>query len=177
MKTKTIKLYEYSELTPEAQKRAFEHWREHSFDDYGLQVHMDNAIEPLLEQHGIVPVSTADKKYDSKHAMIWYSLSNCQGDGVMFEGTFTWKNWTVNIQQRGHYYHSMSKVIELSNDSGDEPTEEDEKAFEAIYQDICAVLEKSGYSYIEEVQSEAYFIEECNANEWTFRSNGEREDI
>lgn len=177
MKTKTIKLYEYAELTPEAKEKALAHYREHNFDSYGLQVHLDNEIEVLLEKHGIVPVSTADKKCDSKYAKIYFSLAHCQGDGVMFENTFTWKKWTVNIKQSGHYYHSYSKVIELSNDNGDEPTEAEEGAFEAIYQEICKALEKAGYSYIEDMESEAHFIEECNNNEWTFREDGTREDV
>lgn len=177
MKQKTITLYEYSELSPEAKKRAHERYINKDFDEYALQVHLDNAIEPLLEKHGITPVSTADKKYPSTHAKIYYSLANCQGDGAMFEGTFTWNHWTVNIKQSGHYYHSQSKVIVLSNDNGDEPTEKDENAFEVIYQAICKELEREGYAQIEDLQSEAYFIEECNANAWTFRENGTRENL
>jgi hypothetical protein len=177
MQQKTITLYEYSELSPEAKKRAHETYVNSSFDDYALQVHLDNFIEELLEKNGIVPVSTADKKYASTHAKIYYSLSHSQGDGAMFEGTFTWKKWTVNIKQSGHYYHSNSKVIELSNDNGDEPTEKDEEAFEKVYQAICKELEREGYSQIEDLQSEAYFIEECNANEWTFREDGTQEQL
>jgi len=177
MKTKTITLYEYSELSPESKKRAHEHYINEDFDGYALQVYLDNAIEPLLEKYKIVPVSTADKKYASKYAKIYYSLAHRQGDGAMFEGTFTWKKWTVNIKQSGHYYHSNSKVIELSNDNGDEPTEADENAFEIIYQAICKELEREGYAQIEDLQSEAYFIEECNANEWTFREDGTLENL
>lgn len=176
MKTKTINLYEYGELSPEAQKIALEHYREHDFDTYGLQVHLDNEIEALLKNSGIVPVSTADRKYDSKYAKIYFSLSHSQGDGVMFEGTFTWKAWTVNIKQSGRYYHSNSKDIELY--FNDEPAENEhaKKDFETIYQSICKSLETKGYAYIEDMESEEHFIEECNANEWTFREDGTREE-
>lgn len=144
---------------------------------YGLQVHLDDEISTLLEENGIVPVSTADKKYASKYAKVYYSLGHCQGDGVMFEGTFEWKGWIVNVKHSGHYYHSHSKVIELSNDNGDEPTQADENAFEIIYQDICKRLEKTGYEYIDDVQTEEYFEEQCNANNWTFEEDGTMRNV
>ena len=177
MKTKTITLYEYSELSPEAKKLALEKWQDEDFDEYDLQVHLDNHIEGLLEKYKIVPVSTADKKYPSKHAQIYCSLSHSQGDGVMFEGTFAWKKWIVNIKQSGQYSHSYSKTVELSNDNGDEPTVKDENAFEKIYQTICKELEKEGYSQIEDITSESYLIEMCNANDITFRKNGIVENL
>ena len=173
MKTKTIKLYEYSELSPEAKKRAHQNYLNDFFDEQALQVHLDNEIEPLLKQYGIVPVSTADKKYDSKYAKIWYSLSNCQGDGVMFEGTFEWENHSITVKQSGHYNHSYSKTVEWNDHA---QSERQEERFEQVYQAICKKLEKEGYSFIDELQNEAYFIEECNANEWTFRENGVMEN-
>lgn len=181
MQQKTITLYEYSELSPEAKKRAHQHYVEQDFDGFALQVHLDNAIEPLLEQNGIVPVSTADKKHDSKYAKIYYSLSHSQGDGAMFEGTFSWKSYTVNIKHSGRYYHSQSKTIEIEGTDGFGHYDESEyeklyAEFEAIYQTICKELEREGYACIEDEQSEAHFIEDCNANEWTFREDGTRED-
>lgn len=168
MKTKEITLYEYSELSPQAKKKALDYHREHGFDTYDLQVHLDNLISDLLEKHKIKPA-------EGTYAKIYYSLSNSQGDGAMFEGTFDWKNYTVKIKQSGHYYHSNSKVIEIvgENEHGtyDAP-EADENAFEAIYQSICKELEKVGYEHIEDMESESYFIELCNANEWTFREDG-----
>lgn len=177
MKTKTINLYEYEELLPEAKEKALAHYREHNFEPFGLQVHLDNEIQTLLEQHGIKPISTADKKYDSKYAQIYYSLSSCQGDGVMFEGTFTWNGYTVNIKRAGRYYHSNSKCVEITDEEGNTvDTEEPYTAFEAIYQSICKELERQGYDYIEDMESEAYFIELCNDNGYTFREDGTMEN-
>lgn len=175
MKEKTIKLYEYAELSPRAKERAYQNWQEY-FDGYGLQVHLDNEIERLLEQHKIVPVSTADKKYDSKYAKLYYSLAHCQGDGVMFEGTFTWKGYTVNVRHSGHYYHSYSKAVEITNSNGGESPEGFYNAFEKVYQKICKELEREGYAYIGNAQSEEAFIEDCNAYEWTFREDGTMEN-
>lgn len=177
MQQKTITLYEYSELSPESKKRAHENYIHEDFDGTALQVHLDNFIGELLEKHGIVPVSTADKKYESKYAKIFYSLSHSQGDGAMFEGTFHWKEYTVNIKQSGRYYHSNSKEITLYERDTLAENEVEEAAFEVIYQSICKELEREGYSQIEDLQSEAYFIEECNSNEWTFREDGTRENI
>lgn len=44
--------------------------------------------------------------------------------------------------------------------------------FENIYQSICVKLVKHGYQIIEDEMSEAHFIDECNANEWTFTEEG-----
>lgn len=176
MKTKTITLYEYSELSEKSKEKALEYYRENMFDHYGLQVEMDNAIEPLLEMHGIKPVATADRKYPSSFAKIYYSLSNSQGDGAMFEGTFEWntgtRTITVNVKQSGRYYHSHSKEVDMP-----EASEAECARFEKIYQSICEELERVGYAYIEDVQSEAHFIEDCNVFEWLFREDGTREDL
>lgn len=180
MKTKTISLYEYSELSKEAKEKALAHYREHGFDSDGLRVYLDNQIEPLLEKHGIKPVSDI-KGHDSKYAKLYFSLSHCQGDGVMFENTFEWKQYTVYIQQIGRYYHSNSAQIEIqeTNNLGFHMDDEhvDVIAFDKIYQKICKELERDGYEYVEDMESEEHFIEECNANEWTFRENGTREDL
>lgn len=184
MKEITIKLYEYAELSKKAQEKAHAEYLEHSYDDTYLQVTLDNDLSDLLEQYEIVPVSTADKKYPSKYAQLYYSLSNSQGDGVMFEGTFIWKEWTVNIKQNGHYYHSNSKDIDmvvtdtLEHENG--PLIAPQKAyddFEVIYQKICEELETLGYSTIEDLRSEAYFVEECNANDWTFEKDGTMRNV
>ena len=98
----------------------------------------------------------------------------------MFEGKFTWGDYIVEVKHQGHYYHSYSKSVEMHKEIDGreiEPSEDEEKEFEETYQNICKELEKSGYAHIEDVQSEEYFIEECNANDWTFRENGTMENL
>lgn len=179
---KTIELYEYSELKPEAKEKALKNYKENDFDEFSLRVHLDNEIEELLQKYGIVPIQDL-KGYETKYAKVYYSLSHCQGDGVMFEGVFSfptetekegeqWKRYVVTVKQSGRYSHSNSKTVEVENDN-----EVVAKEFEQVYQKICKELEQSGYKHIEELQSEAYFIEECNANEWTFREDGTRENL
>lgn len=175
MKKKTINLYEYAELSPKAKEKALEKWRE-MFDSDGLRVHLDNHIEELLAKNGIKPVSDL-KGYATKYAKIYFSLAHCQGDGVMFEGVFKWKGYSVTIKQSGRYYHSRSKTVDMETAKGTPASEGTLERFEAIYQKICKELEREGYDEIENMESEAAFIEECNANEWTFRADGTLENL
>ena len=181
MKTKTIKLYEYSELSTKAKERALENYHKDGFDSYELQVHLDNEIEPLLEKHHITPVRD-DKGYPTTHARIYFSLSKCQGDGVMFENTFNVEiagnKYIAYISQSGHYYHKYSRNIDWRNEDGSDADEEsrDYKEFIKSYESICDALENKGYAYIEDMLSEEYFIEACNMNEWTFREDGRMEN-
>lgn len=178
MKTKEIKLYEYSELSKEAKEKALNDWNTHSFDDYELMVELDNYLDELLEQNDIQVIQDL-KGYESKHAKIYYSLGYSQGDGAMFEGVFMWGKLVARVKQSGHYYHFNSKEIELTDSTrdGEEATEEEYKAFDDLYVSICKKLEKRGYETIEDIQSEAHFIEDCNANEYTFREDGTMENL
>lgn len=169
MKTKIIKLYEYSELKPKAQKKALNDWNENSIEEYVLQVDLDNYLSDLMEDNKI-------KRAGSDYPKIWYSLGYSQGDGAMFEGTFQWKGYTINVKQSGHYYHAYSKDIEMTTDKKAGVSIQTSKKFEDVYIKICKALERRGYEIIEDMQSEAYFIEQCNANEYTFREDGTMEN-
>lgn len=169
MKTKTINLYEYSELSPEAKKKALDNWNEHN-DDPLMQSHMINLLKEKLDERGI--------KYDDS-IDVRYSLSYCQGDGFMFLGTFEWKKYTVYISHNNsRYYHSKTASIEIHEtdnlgfDIGDdyEPKVYDE--LETIYHAICKEMEQAGYNHIEWTMSEEYFLDACEANLYTFREDG-----
>jgi len=94
----------------------------------------------------------------------------------MFEGTFTWKKYTVHIKHSGHYYHSNSKSLEITylddNEDEQEADEETYTAFEELYKNICKELEDFGYKFIEDEDSEQSFIDACEANEYTFEIDG-----
>lgn len=141
MQTKTINLYEYSELSPKAKEKALSAWRVQSWDSYSLQVDLDNHIEGLLADRGIAPLADV-KGYATTHAKIYFSLSHSQGDGVMFEGTFEWGKYTVYITHKGRYYHSHSAQIEVqeSHNLGFHMDDDhkDVKKFEKMYHAICA---------------------------------------
>lgn len=160
--TRQIDLYSYQELSPKAKKRALSDWNEHN-DMPFLQSMLNDECGQLLKEHGI--------KCTSNHPVCLYSLSYCQGDGLMFEGSFTWKGQDVQIRHSGHYYHAFSKEIDAPSLSEREYAE-----FDTIYVVICKKLEKYGYQIIEDETSEAHFIDECNENEWTFTSDGKMDN-
>lgn len=170
MKTKTITLYEYSELSDKAKERALSDWNETN-DDPLMQSHMINLLKEELDERAI--------KYDEDSIDVRYSLSYCQGDGFMFEGELEWKKYTIYIKHSGHYYHSYSKSVEMQETDNlgfHIENEKDESEFEELYQEICKKMEQIGYEHIEWYTSEEVFIETCEANEYTFRENGEMEN-
>lgn len=159
MKTITIKLYEYEELTPEAKERALKDWNEDNNDPF-MQSHMINLLGEELDERGIKTESDPDVRY---------SLSNSQGDGFMFTGDFSYKGETVHVEHHDpHYYHS--RTAEFTYD--DSATEFYRNTFELIYRSICKEMEQKGYEHIEWIQSEEYFIDACESNEYTFEANG-----
>lgn len=167
MKTKTINLYEYQELSEEAKKKALRAWREDGIDEYLFQVLMDDHLATLLERNGVERATT-------DHPQIYYSLSYSQGDGAMFIGTFKWKGRDIAITQCDHHYcHSHTASIVETDENGEET--DPPQDFVELYHNICKDLEAFGYNTIEELESEERFIEEGNANEWTFREDGRLE--
>lgn len=172
MKTKTISLYEYSELSPKAKEKALSKWQE-TVDNPLLQSHMINVLKEKLEERGI--------KYDTDSIDVRYSLSNSQGDGFMFEGELVWGKYTIYIKHGGgRYYHSNSALVEVQETDNlgfhMDDDHEDVKKFDALYQEICKEMERIGYDEIEYEQSEESFINACEANEYTFREDGTMEN-
>lgn len=167
MKTKTINLYEYSELSDLAKKKALYDWNETNDDPY-MQPHMINLLKEKLDERGI--------KYDTDSINVYYSLSYCQGDGFMFEGILQWKGTEVHIKHQGHYYHSNSKQVSWYDKEGNECDPAREASFEKMYQEVCKEMEDRGYEHIEWITSAEVFEETCYANEWTFREDGKMEN-
>lgn len=178
MKTKTIELFDYEELDQKAKDKARQDWNQNNFDPYYVQVDLDNLADELLPKYGI-KVLTDLKGYETKHPRIYWSLSSCQGDGVVFEGVFEFEGQTVRVEHTGRYTHSYSKTVTWQDFTGEEKETEEEALagrFEEAYQKVCSELEKAGYQAIEGLESEEYFIETCNANEYTFRKDGTMEN-
>jgi hypothetical protein len=164
MKTIKIEAYTIDELSKEAKEKALDWFREMNDDLPYLEEGMEEKLGELLEKNQI-----------SGMGQVLYSLSNCQGDGAMFEGDFEWNHYNVNIKQSGHYYHSNSKVITITDEEGNEVTEnEPNEAFESIYQSICKELEKYGYQIIEDENSEESVMESIRANDYLFTKDGNR---
>jgi hypothetical protein len=172
MKIKTINVYEYSELSAPAKKRALQNWRDNN-EYFFLGGHLSNMLYEYLKDNKI------EKAEVTKDPKIYYSLSYCQGDGVMFEGSFTWRGWEIEVTHTGRYYHSKTASFIMNNP--DETEEEQDSTvkhdkalskFQAIYEKICDQLEKDGYQFMEEDDSEENFIIDCENNERTFNADG-----
>lgn len=170
MKTKTITLYEYSELSDKAKEKALNNWNEYN-DDPFMQSDMINLLKEKLKDRGI--------KYDADSIDVRYSLTHCQGDGFMFIGTVEWNGDTIHITQNDSYYcHMYTARFDLPEyQEYGEKQEKQLETFEAIYQEICKEMERIGYQHIKEFTSEESFMEACDANEYTFRENGVMENI
>lgn len=171
MKTKTINLYSLDELSKEAQEQAHAEWIKNN--DYSfLNDCLAELLHELLEENNIKDLSTTSTQ-------VLYSLSNNQGDGAMFQGSFQWEEQTISIEHSGRYYHSYSKEITFDDFVGEDKENEEEiiaGKFETIYQSICKKLEKYGYDWIECEDSFESFQSACEANDYTFLSTGEMEN-
>ncbi len=172
--TKEYTIYTVEELTQEARDKAHNKFNENN--DYSfLSDNLNERLHELLEENNIKDLNDTSKP-STKPTPVLYSLSNSQGDGAMFEGYFEWNDYTIKIKQSGHYSHSNSKTIEIyKDDEKGNAIDADEKVyteFEKIYQSICKELERIGYDFIEYEDSEENFLQQCEANEYTFLADG-----
>lgn len=127
-----------------------------------LSEEMRQELEYLISQE----VNIVD--FDIKN--IFYDLSNCQGDGAMFEGSWQYKYEDIlcycDFIHSGHYNHYNCKNIEISFDENVElGSEEYDNIYEQInnsYISICRELEKFGYSAIEEEDKRNIFFTAFN---------------
>lgn len=164
MKTKTIQLFSYEELSQEAKNKARSKWNETN-DNPLMQSHMINMLKEKLEERGIT--------YDTGSIDVRYSLGYNQGDGFMFEGIFTWKGKQIIIKHdASRYYHS--KTADFDYDDR-ELNYVELGQFKTVYESICKEMEQLGYDEIEYQQSEEVFAQECEANDYTFREDGTME--
>lgn len=171
--TKEYSLYNYDELSQEAQERALNDFRKDN-EYFFLSDCMNERLHELLKENNIKDTNDTSRA-GTTPTQVMYSLSYSQGDGAMFEGDFEWKGNNITVNHYGHYHHSNNKQVTFNDFSGEEKEQEEEKLaeeFEATYQKICKELERFGYNYIEYEDSEENFIEMCEANEWTFLSGG-----
>lgn len=165
MKTIETKVYTIDELSDKAKEKARE-WYKSGDDMPFLSEYLSEKLAELLKENGITYRDIPK---------VFYSLSYCQGDGAMFEGVVFWGDYTAKIKQSGHYYHYNSKAIDLLiSDGYDEAPDDKQKEFNEIYIDICRTLEKAGYAYIDDENSNENVDENIRANEYTFTESGKR---
>ena len=163
LQTDRYNVYKFDELSDEVQKKVLDNFR----DNEDLPFLSEDLSEYLLE-------IIKDNKITYKEIPeLFYSLSYCQGDGAMFEGTVYWKSYTAKIKQNGLYYHYNSKNIELFSTKTDKETSDKVyQQFNDLYVAICKKIEKYGYEQIEYASSDVVIKENIDANEYEFTENG-----
>lgn len=158
-------VYNFDELSAEVQSKVIKDFQqsEHEYVFQWLDKDMQCELEELLNQN----------KFKNANVNVYYSLSYCQGDGAMFEGTLQYKGWNVSIKQVGHYYHYNSKSINIESvNTGLDASQKIYEEFNELYIDICKKLERYGYEAIEAATSEEAIIDLINASEYEFYSDG-----
>lgn len=145
--TKVYNLYTINELSKEAQEKAHTEWTKGN--DYPFMSDcMNEQLHELLEEKGITDTNDTSKP-GTKPTQVFYSLTYCQGDGAMFEGDFIYKGYNVHVKHSGHYYHSNSKDITITDNEGNDIDGQVYEDFDALYKEICDELEEYGYKFME----------------------------
>ena len=85
MRTKTINLYTYGELSPEAQEKARDWYRQSSAgDDFWSEC----ALEDIAEVGGLLGITFDTPRGRQSGKAIWFSGFASQGDGCSYDGTW-----------------------------------------------------------------------------------------
>jgi len=171
MKTiqKEYQVYTFNELDQKAKDKARDTFNEHNDATPFLQDDLREYIHEELKERGYEVLGLSTSAKPSIRPM--YSLSYSQGDGLMFEGTLQDKDGNeYTIEHNGRYYHERSTSITGQDKDGNEI---DTKDFEEqVYIPICKAVAQRGYDELEYQASEESFQQTCEANEYTFLSDG-----
>lgn len=160
MKTKTINLYQFSELSEKAKEKAISTWYENE-DCSFLTYDLTESLKSLLNQNGC-------EFYDIK---VLYSLSHSQGDGLCFTGTISKNGKKIVIEHNYRYYFASSVTfVHYDIETGEEIDEADE--LRKIYFDACELLENEGYSTLDYRMDNEAFVDFCEGNEYFFLEDG-----
>ena len=155
--TKTIKIYNFNELSEDVKRKLIEKEIEYQHETYcenWLLDDMEDKAEELLEKYF--------KNNNTTLKQVYYELSYCQGDGAMFEFDLYYYNKHVQIQQYGHYYHRYSFIIADSY----ELTEKQEKQLKNKIIDMFTEFENFGWESVNYRITEAEAIEILQENEY-----------
>lgn len=161
MKTKTINLYTFAELSETAKQTAIDKWYE--FEDYQfLSEELTELCHNLLESRGCT--------FDSIELL--YSLSNCQGDGLCFTGNIEKDGKRLKLSHSYRYYFASSVTMKFYDIETGEDLEEEDENLKDIYFDICKQLKSEGYQIIEYRMNFDEAEDLFEANDYTFTVNG-----
>ena len=183
MKTKTIYLYSFDELSETAKQTAIEKWYNSENYDF-LEIDILESIETDI----------------FKDIKLSYSLSHCQGDGISFSSNINiskflerydfqqfkkdaiceyFCNFETKTNNGNYSFCSKSDVIFDYNYYNKDCKNIESLFFDIVLPDlqseyisICKNAEAYGYSLIEYRMSNGEFSELCEANDYTFLECG-----
>lgn len=193
MKTKTINIYSFEELSQEAQQKAIECFRDCKQNNDDLFMFFDDDVKERLKENGWDDVK------------LQYSLSYCQGDGLSFSGKLNLKWFLENEYSHklpkykinalceyiysvhskgntGHYqyiYASENQIDYIKNYQDNIERKYIYKLWNDVLKEIkfsymllCRNFEKQGYDEIDFQLSDECIKEDIQANEYEFLENG-----
>lgn len=161
MEVRTYTVYKFDELPEDSKKKAIEKWRQQE-DFPFLEDELKEKLDELLKENGL-----------AGEAEIYYSLASCQGDGVCFEGVFSWQGFTVTVKHVGRYTHENSKIFSIDPLLPYGENQADlNSSFDELYIEICNKLETYGYEHMSGELSEESIIETLVSNNYDFKLDG-----
>jgi hypothetical protein len=201
MRTETINICQYSELSEKAKQRARE-W----YTGDGFYFHDDFIFDDFTQICDILGIDLSDSKNRSQ---IYYRLAYSQGDGACFNGTYEYKTGAllaikdhapldttlqdiavrlqaaqkkmfyktrVKITHSGGYCHAYSMDYEFSNDLHPNLDDESEpcRAIIECMRDLAKWLYAQIQNEYEYQTSDTAVAENIEANEYEFLESGKR---
>lgn len=189
---KTIKIYNFNELSQEAKDTAINNFRGEG--EVFLDFFNDDCIQ-IINERGF-----------KGNIKLQYSLSNCQGDGLSFgcdyfdsqklheifkEVLGSGKDKTIEILMNNYAYFTLdgnnsrycyahkNDLEYIFDDNINAPNIEEvvgkvEAKLVEIYLNLCKELEKMGYDEIDYQYSDEYIITELIEREYEFLENGKK---
>ena len=178
MRTIRTKVYQFSELSESAKKKALEVYRDINtkYDDWHEPI-IDGAMEDL-EAAGF------------NEPKVYYSGFWSQGDGACFtcksidfdkflNGKYKGLDISANITHSWRYYFATSTTVNLEDESQNADLPEDkyneiQKAIEDEREVLGNKIYRDLETYFNELQENEAIIEGIEANEYEFKADGTR---
>lgn len=100
--TKTIKIYNFDELSEEIKQKLIEKEIE-----YQHELYCEDFLESDMEYKANELLKKYFKNNNATLKKVYYALSYCQGDGAMFEFDLYYYNKHVSIKHYGYYNKAL----------------------------------------------------------------------
>lgn len=154
--TKTIKIYNFDELSEDVKRKLIEKEIEYQHEAY-----CEDCLESDMKYYANELLKKYFKENKAELKNVYYSLSYCQGDGAMFEFDLYYYNKHVQIQHYGHYYHKYMFIVDDY-----ELTEKQEKQLKEKVLKMFEEFENYGWNLVDYRITEAEAIEILQENEY-----------